>query len=78
MRLSFFEERPDLDSLDNRGRFGSLLTDLGVRVRKRPVDELTLAPSLGYDNDSWKLEVQTHPEVEDQPPRCLLPSPLFD
>lgn len=76
--LELLEERPDLDSLDNRGRFGSLLTDLGVRVRKRPVDELTLAPSLGYDNDSWKLEVQTHPEVEDQPPRCLLPSPLFD
>lgn len=76
--LELLEEWPDLDSLDNRGRFGSLLTDLGVRVRKRPVDELTLAPSLGYDNDSWKLEVQTHPEVEDQPPRCLLPSPLFD
>ncbi|PKX94454.1 uncharacterized protein P174DRAFT_431375 [Aspergillus novofumigatus IBT 16806] len=76
--LELLEERPDLDSLDNRGRFGSLLTDLRVRVRKRPVDEFTIASSLGYENDSWKLEVQTQPEIEDQPPRCLLPSPLFD
>ncbi|KAF7115574.1 hypothetical protein CNMCM5793_002668 [Aspergillus hiratsukae] len=76
--LELLEERPDLDSLDNRGQFGSLLTDLGVRVRKKPVDEFTLAPSLGYENDSWKLEVQTQPEIGDQPPRCLLPSPLFD
>ncbi|RHZ66228.1 uncharacterized protein CDV56_108834 [Aspergillus thermomutatus] len=76
--LELLEERPELDSLDNRGRFGSLLTDLGVRVRKRPVDQFTIAPSLGYENDSWKLEVQTQPEIGDQPPRCLLPSPLFD
>ncbi|RHZ66175.1 hypothetical protein CDV55_106767 [Aspergillus turcosus] len=76
--LELLEERPELDSLDNRGQFGSLLTDLGVRVRKKPVDEFTLAPSLGYENDSWKLEVQTQLEIGDQPPRCLLPSPLFD
>jgi hypothetical protein len=76
--LDLLEERPDLDSLDNRGQFGSLLTDLGVRVRKKPVDEFTVAPQLGYENDSWKLEVQTQSEIGDQPPRCLLPSPLLD
>ncbi|EAW07916.1 uncharacterized protein ACLA_026330 [Aspergillus clavatus NRRL 1] len=80
--LDLLKERPELDSFNNRGRFGTLYTDIGICVRKKSTDKLALAPPLGYENDSWKLTVQSESEPqtdgEADQPRRLLPAPRID
>lgn len=75
------QERPELDTLGNRGRFGALLTDMGICVMKNALDLFAIAPQQGFDNDNWSLVV--HDEASDEnepmvPVRRLLPSPILE
>lgn len=78
--LNLLQTRPELDTLENRGRFGALLTDMGACLIKKSFDEFAIAPSQGFDNDDWILDVHDLSGLEEstQPVRRLLPSPILD
>lgn len=78
--LDLLQTRPELDTLENRGRFGALLTDMGACLMKKSFDEFAIAPSQGFDNDNWSLDVHDLSDLGEstQPVRRLLPSPIFD
>ena len=78
---SLIQEHPEWDTLENRGRFGEILADLGVRIRKTPLDKFENVPEQGFDNDSWSLQVIGFNDSEEEasaPARRLLPSPVLD
>lgn len=79
--LDLIQGQPDLDMLENRGRFGALLTEMGICVVKDTLDLLSIAPQPGFDNDDWSLVVHDEASNEEEstaPVRRLLPSPILD
>ncbi|BCR86982.1 uncharacterized protein ACHE_30969S [Aspergillus chevalieri] len=80
--LDLVQEQPELDTLENRGRFGALLTEMGICV-KDTLDLFSIAPQQGFENDNWSLVIHDEANNEDDEeltaPVCrLLPSPIFD
>ena len=79
--FDLIQKQPEFDSLENRGRFGALLTEMGACVMKDSLDECAIAPEQGLDNDDWSLEVNFVSDSEEEwqvPVRRLLPSPILD
>lgn len=80
--LDLVQEQPWLDTLENRGRFGALLTKMGICV-KDTLDLVSVTPQQGSDNDDWSLVVPDEASNEEDeeltaPVRRLLPSPILD
>ena len=79
--FDLIRKQPEFDSLENRGRFGALLTEMGACGMKDSLDGCAIAPEQGFDNDDWSLEVNFASDSEEEskaPVRRLLPSPVLD
>ncbi|KAF7595767.1 hypothetical protein BBP40_004898 [Aspergillus hancockii] len=76
--IDLVDARPELDSADNRTRFGKLLTELGIGVQRKHVQDFSIVPKLGYENDSWKLEVRSMMETKVPLARHLCTDPILD
>lgn len=81
--LDLIQGQPGFDTLENRERFGALLTEMGICVVKDTLDLLSIAPRPGFDNDYWSLVVHDGAGSEEDeeltaPVRHLLPSPILD
>ncbi|KAB8075023.1 hypothetical protein BDV29DRAFT_113605 [Aspergillus leporis] len=57
--IDLVEARPELDSADHRVRFGELLSKLGIGVQRKHIQDFSKILNLGYENDSWELEVRS-------------------
>ena len=79
--FDLIQKQPEFDSLDNCGRFGALLTEMGACGMKDSLDECAISPEHEFDNDDWSLEVNFVSDSEEEsnmPVRRLLPSPILD
>lgn len=79
--FDLIQKQPEFDSLENRSRFGALLTEMGACGMKDFLDECAIVPEQEFDNDDWSLEVNFVSDSDDEskvPVPRLLPSPILD
>lgn len=75
------QDQPELDTLENRSRFGNLLADLGVCARDPPLDEFETVQEQGFDNETQSLQANDFSDSAEEAPasvRRLFPSPILD
>ena len=71
--LELVEGQPELDTFENRGQLGQLLTEMGIGIQRGHVDQFSRVPTFGFENDSWGF---SHSEGEKPGVRGLLPSAI--
>lgn len=54
---ALIRSQPELDTLENCGRLGALLTELGLGLNKIPLNELESLPERELHNDNLSLQV---------------------